>query len=113
MQSDPHDSRTPGALFFVWDFVQRTRDKVETISTTELEAKNDSALEKWNDCIGRCGLSDAIISDNTGMMCSMMTRMPPVEFPANIQEKSKLCADFCPDSLNAAKNLPKDIAEKA
>ena len=65
MQENPHDGRTPQALFFTWDFIQRTRDTLLQIPVEKLEANDKGALEKYSDCVGRAIMAEMIVAEKT------------------------------------------------
>ena len=81
---------SPKALFFTYDFVQNTRNKLLSIPIPALEAGDENAQESYSDCLGRCMMSQQIICDESGRMCALMTGgQAPVDFGKDVREKAK------------------------
>lgn len=64
---------TPPALYFVWDFVQRTKTILSGIDISKLVNKRDSrAIEAYWDCVGRASLINIIVHDDSGKTDEML-----------------------------------------
>lgn len=84
-------SSSPKALFFTYDFVQTTRNKLLAIPIPALEAGDNKALESYSDCLGRCTMSKQIICDESGAMAALMTGgQAPMDFGKDVRENAKV-----------------------
>ncbi|KAH0541918.1 hypothetical protein FGG08_003638 [Glutinoglossum americanum] len=71
------------AIFFTWDFVNRTLSMVNSLDPTKHDAQTK---ELFSDIIGRNTLAKLLINDTTGKTAVMMGRDPqdPVDFGAEV-----------------------------
>jgi hypothetical protein len=69
MSSDPKDM----AIWFTWDFVNRTLSMANSIDSAKKDAKSK---ELFSDVIGRNTLTKLLIHDTTGKTAVMMGRDP-------------------------------------
>ncbi|KAI9748888.1 MAG: hypothetical protein M1815_002883 [Lichina confinis] len=67
-------------LFFMWDFVQRSRHMLQNLPSNKRKAE-----EQFDDVVGRCIYTKVLISDSNDML-AMMTGVDP-----------KNAVDFCDD----------------
>lgn len=83
---------TPPAIYYSWDFVQRTKSIFSNIDIDALVNKNDSkAIEAYRDCIGRAYLINLIICDNTGK-ADLMFGAPRVDFGPQVMSCAEALA---------------------
>ena len=75
-------------LWFTWDFVQRTRFNLNNIDISKLDAEDPAAVEEYSDVLGRCMLSNLIISDTTGETVEKMVGEKAVDFGADARAKA-------------------------
>ena len=88
------------ALFWVWDFAQRTRNNLNQINMPALMAKDPRSVEELTDAIGRTQMCRMMICDQTGNMLRMMTMgAAPVNFREVAREKAEIAADNCGQSF--------------
>ena len=78
---------TPPAIYFTWDFVERTKDMLSAINIDALVNNDAAANEAYLDCVGRSFLINMIIHDETGK-ADLMLGGPRVDFGAEV----KACA---------------------
>lgn len=90
MQDNPHDARTPKALFFTWDFIQRTRGKLSQIPVEKLESNDKGALEKYSDCVGRAIMAEMIVTEKTPVATLM--RGGELDYGYEIRKAAKSAA---------------------
>ena len=75
---------TPPAIYYTWDFVQRTKTMLSDIDMDALVNKKDpDANQKYWDCVGRSHLINLIIHDNTGK-AELMFGSPRVDFGSQV-----------------------------
>ena len=80
---------TPPAIYFVWDFVQRTQSMFSEIDIDALVNKKDpGANEVYWDCVGRAYLINVILHDDTGK-ADMMLGSPRVDFGPHVMACAK------------------------
>lgn len=63
----------PQSLYFVWDFVHRTRYNTTLIDPSALDANHTSARAQFVDVLGRCHLARIMVLDRTGEVMRGMT----------------------------------------
>lgn len=90
MQDNPHRGRTPKALFFVWDFVQRTSGNLSQITVEKLVMNDEDAIEKYSDCVGRAIMAEMIITEKTPT--ATMMRGGELDFGYEIRKAAKAAA---------------------
>lgn len=90
MQDNPHRGRTPKALFFAWDFVQRTRGNLSQITVEKLVMNDEDAIEKYSDCVGRAIMAEMIITEKTPT--ATMMRGGELDFGYEIRKAAKAAA---------------------
>lgn len=80
---------TPKCLWYTWDFVQRTRFNINNIDIGALDAGDLAAAEAYEDAVGRCALTNMIISDTSGRTAEQICGERAVDFGANVRAKAK------------------------
>lgn len=86
--ANPHES--PKALYWVWDFVQRTRHNLTQISIPDLDTNEPQALEVYSDALGRSLMSRMMICDRSGRTVRAMTLgQEPVDFGEVARERAE------------------------
>ena len=84
--ADDPARNTPRALFFTWDFIRRTGFNLSQIDIPALVANDETALESYNDCLGRIALSTLIIEDP--VKCAAITQSEPVDFGTEVRARA-------------------------
>ncbi len=79
----------PKALYFTWDFVQRTKHNLSQINTQALFSNDPVAREAYSDCVGRSVLTDIIIHDQSGKANLMFPQSEPLDWGEEIRAKAK------------------------
>ncbi len=72
----------------MWDFVQRTRFNLNGIDISKLEADDPAAVEVYSDVLGRCMLTNVIISDTTRQTIEKMVGEKAVDFGPDARAKA-------------------------
>jgi hypothetical protein len=80
----------PRPLYYVWDFVQRTKHNLSRIDIGKLQAGDAAALEEYQDAFGRSCLSALLIEDKQGKMLKQIAPgETPVDFGDTVREKAR------------------------
>lgn len=79
---------TNKCLFFVWDFVQRTRFNLNNIDMSKLDAGDPAAVEEYKDAVGRSSLTNIIISDTSGRTAEQICGEKAIDFGPDVRAKS-------------------------
>lgn len=79
---------TNKSLFFVWDFVQRTRSNLHNIDVRKLDAGDPAAVAAYKDAVGRSSLTNIIISDTSGRTAEQICGEEAVDFGPDVRAKS-------------------------
>lgn len=79
---------TNKCLFYIWDFVQRTRFNLNNIDIGKLDANDPAAVEEYKDALGRCLLSHVLISDRSDQYVERICGDPPIDFGPDARAKS-------------------------
>lgn len=72
MADPPSSYLTPTSLFHIYDFIHRTRSNLAEIRTNDLQANDQDALERWNDCVGRCGMARLMINSKNDKTAELL-----------------------------------------
>ncbi|KAI9840811.1 MAG: hypothetical protein M1837_001284 [Sclerophora amabilis] len=88
-------------LYFMWDFVNRSRQMLRDLPTVRQEKGQAAAAEQLTDVVGRCSFSKMLMDDAEGKMGMMMGGDPrnPLDFGDPVRVKAKEVVDSCPADL--------------
>ncbi|KAI9754214.1 MAG: hypothetical protein M4579_004811 [Chaenotheca gracillima] len=86
------------ALFFMWDFVQRSRHMLRTAPEVFEQRGAAAANEQVSDVAGRSIFTKILMQDTTGKFSIMVGQDPnnPLDFGETIIEKAEAVIQSCP-----------------
>ncbi|KAE8151890.1 hypothetical protein BDV25DRAFT_151931 [Aspergillus avenaceus] len=89
-----HPSATHPTVFYVFDFVRNSHNKLKAIDANKLQAGDRAAKEEMSDIVGRNALAEGLCSGE-GPMAQMMAMMGggSVDFGPEVREKLRAVTD--------------------